>query len=103
MKIIWAVSEPSVLCLKFEDLILERKRHCMSFWITLPEWIFTKGKPREAVKVLSQAIIPKASGTFRRAKPGNWQEHFSEENKRLFKQTAGDLLLRLGYEKDDQW
>lgn len=97
-------SEPAVLCLKFEDLILEREKVLHVFLDYLARNGFSpKASRADAVNVLSQAIIPKASGTFRRAKPGNWQEHFSEENKKLFKQAAGDLLLLLGYEKDDQW
>jgi hypothetical protein len=30
-------------------------------------------------------------------------EFFSEEHKQLFKDVAGDLLVRLGYEKDNDW
>jgi len=51
---------------------------------------------------LSQAIKPKKSGTFRKGKPGNWANHFTDDNKRRFKAVAGDLLTRLGYEKSDQ-
>jgi hypothetical protein len=57
----------------------------------------------QAVEILTDAIAPRKSGTFRKGKPGNWQEHFTEANKALFKETAGDLLVRLGYEKDNDW
>ena len=53
--------------------------------------------------MLEQAIAPKKSGTFRKGQPGNWREHFSEANKAFFKENAGDLLIRLGYEKDHDW
>ena len=60
---------------------------------------FSPTFPRDqAVAALESAILPKKSGTFRKGKPGNWQEHFSEQNKALFKEMAGDLLIRLGYE-----
>jgi hypothetical protein len=65
---------------------------------------FTPQPPRqEAIAVLRGAIAPRASGTFRRGQPGEWREHFTEANKSAFKETAGDLLVRLGYEVDDQW
>lgn len=34
---------------------------------------------------------------------GNWQRLFTEKNKALFKEIAGDTLLRWGYEKDLNW
>jgi hypothetical protein len=57
----------------------------------------------EAIQTLQKAIAPRKSGTFRKGKPGNWQEHFTPANKALFKEAAGDLLLRLGYEQDNDW
>lgn len=41
--------------------------------------------------------------TFRRGKRGTWQESFSEEHKRVFKERYGDILVRLGYEEDESW
>jgi hypothetical protein len=57
----------------------------------------------QCLQVLHTAIAPSRSGTFRKGKPGNWQEHFTPANKALFKERTGDLLLRLGYETDDDW
>ncbi len=34
---------------------------------------------------------------------GDWKNHFSDEAKLLFKQYAGDELIKLGYEKDTDW
>jgi len=34
---------------------------------------------------------------------GNWQRLFSEKDKAVFKEVAGDLLVRWGYEKDLNW
>jgi hypothetical protein len=95
---------PEVLCLRFEDLILNREqamRHILDY---LSRRGFTPQAPRaEAVATLAHAIAPKKSGTFRKGKPGNWQEHFTQANKALLKEHAGDLLVQLGYEQDDQW
>lgn len=91
-----------VLCIKFEDLILNRDK-------TLGEildYIMTFGvefaaSRSEAIEILRKSIEPKKSGTFRKGQPGNWREYFTEENKDRFKAVTGDLLTRLGYEESD--
>jgi hypothetical protein len=34
---------------------------------------------------------------------GNWKTKFSHEERRIFGREAGDLLIKLGYEKDETW
>lgn len=34
---------------------------------------------------------------------GTWKDYFNEENKQLFKEVLGDLVISLGYEKDNNW
>ena len=58
---------------------------------------------QELVQVIEQNIIPEKSPTFRSGKVGEWQAHFTNEHKALFKKVTGDLLIRLGYEKDNDW
>jgi hypothetical protein len=41
--------------------------------------------------------------TFRKGKTGAWREHFTPRIKEAFKEHAGDWLVELGYEKDDNW
>ena len=98
------LQEPNVLSLRFEDLILDRQTALGSILNYLETRGFTPKTTREAaISVLEQAIIPKKSGTFRKGKPGNWQEHFTEKNISLFKEKTGDLLQILGYENDLNW
>jgi hypothetical protein len=52
---------------------------------------------------LVEAIQPKKSHTFRSGKTGGWKNHFTDAHKKLFKDVAGDLLVQLGYEKDNDW
>ena len=40
---------------------------------------------------------------YRKGIAGDWENHFSAEDKRIFKEIAGDLLIQLGYEKDLDW
>ena len=43
------------------------------------------------------------SRTFRKGQIGSWKEQFTQEQKELFKEVAGDLLIYLGYEQDYNW
>ncbi len=40
---------------------------------------------------------------FRKGIAGDWKNVFTEKNKAEFKAAAGDLLVRMGYETDDNW
>lgn len=98
------LEQPHVMCIRFEDLI--NKRHA-TLEAMLDEIESTGYKiltPRKkALRILIEAIQPKKSHTFRSGKTGGWREHFTEDHKSLFKDIAGDLLVNLGYEKDNDW
>jgi len=98
------LEEPNVLSMRFEDLILNRETALDQ----ILDYLETRGYSpivdrRQAVNILEEAIAPRRSGTFRKGQPGNWQEHFTEANKSIFKEQAGDLLVTLGYEKSANW
>ncbi len=60
--------------------------------------------PRKTIlNSLESSINPSKSPTFRSGKTGEWKKSFSPEHKKIFKDVAGDLLIRLGYEKDNDW
>lgn len=93
-----------VLCLRFEDLINHRDATLNSMLDEVEKTGYKIPTPRErALSVLVEAIQPKKSRTFRSGKTGGWREHFTDEHKNLFKEVAGDLLVRLGYERDNNW
>jgi hypothetical protein len=97
------LEEEKVLSVRFEDLILDRDSTLSEILDYIEQFGVKFDVRREkAVMVLRQAIQPKKSGTFRKGQPGNWQEHFTEENRQNFKKVAGDLLIRLGYEKSNR-
>ncbi len=96
--------QPEVLSLRFEDLILDREAAFGKLLDYLQERGFNPRTPRpQAIIALKDAVAPRKSGTFRKGQPGNWREHFSKSNIALFKENAGDLLIELGYEKDNDW
>lgn len=43
------------------------------------------------------------SSFHRKGVAGEWKEVFTERDRRIFKEGAGDLLLELGYERDPNW
>jgi len=98
------LSQPGVLVLHFEDFILSRPAALSR----LLDYAEQRGfQPRvargQAFEILNKAIDPKSSFTFRGGRVGDWQKHFTADHKKLFKRCAADLLIRLGYEKDDAW
>lgn len=95
---------PGVLSLRFEDLVEDRQAalNCLLDYLERVGYRPRVERP-QAIAALEAAVTPGKSGTFRKGKPGNWQEHFSQANKVLFKEQAGDLLIRLGYEVDSNW
>jgi sulfotransferase 6B1 len=52
---------------------------------------------------LESSINPTKSPTYRSGKTGEWKKHFTDEHKKIFKDVAGDLLVKLGYEKNNDW
>lgn len=93
-----------VMCLRFEDLINNRYATLNAMLDEVEKTGYKIPTPREkALLVLVEAIQPKKSHTFRSGKTGGWRDHFTDAHKRLFKDVAGDLLVRLGYEKNNGW
>lgn len=96
---------PQVFTVRFEDLILRRREtlaEILDFVQDRGRWRLTL--PRDqALDALEEAIRPRRSGTFRKGQPGEWREWFDDDLKRLFKEHTGDLLIRLGYERDHDW
>ena len=93
------LSQPEVLSIKFEDLILNREFALGQ----LLDFIELRGaqwnlRRWDAIKVLEDSIIPHKSGTFRKGVPGNWREVFTEKNTVTFNHIAGDLLHEFGYD-----
>jgi hypothetical protein len=96
--------QPNVMCIRFEDLINNRDATLDAMLDEIESIGYKIPTPREkALSVLIEAIQPKKSHTFRSGKVGGWREHFTDEHKKLFRDVAGDLLVRLGYETDNDW
>jgi len=98
------LEQPHVMCIRFEDLIHNRETTLEAMLDEVESTGYRIPMPRKkALSVLVGAIQPGRSRTFRSGKTGGWREQFTEEHKALFKDIAGDLLVRLGYEKTNDW
>lgn len=98
------LEQPGILCMRFEDL---RENPTVSYDLIL-DYLESRGyqpsvSRKRAVATLAEAVQPKKSGTFRSGKVGDWRKHFTQKNVDLFKDTTGDLLIRLGYEQNNSW
>jgi len=55
------------------------------------------------IEDMAGGIFDQEAATFRKGMIGDWQNHFTSEHTRAFKEVAGQLLIELGYEKDFDW
>jgi hypothetical protein len=98
------LQQDHVMCIRFEDLIDNRDATLDAMLDEVESTGYKIPMSREkALAVLAEAIQPGKSHTFRSGKAGGWREHFTEEHKKLFKDVSGDLLVRLGYEANNDW
>jgi hypothetical protein len=98
------LEQGEVLTLHFEDFILRRDLALACVLDHAIQGGFPLYCDRStALQRLAESIDPRRSPTFRSGKVGGWETQFSPENKRLFKEVAGDMLVRLGYERDNNW
>jgi hypothetical protein len=90
--------------IRFEDLINNRDATLSAMLDEVEKTGYVIPTLREkSLSILVEAIQPRKSHTFRSGKTGGWRERFTEEHKKLFKDVAGDLLVRLGYEQGSDW
>ena len=98
------LEQKHVMCIRFEELINNRDATLNAMLDEVERTGYIIPTPREkALPILVEAIQPKKSHTFRSGKTGGWREHFTDEHKKVFKDVAGDLLVRLGYESNNDW
>jgi hypothetical protein len=99
---------------KFEDLVLNRKeefKKILEFYeINLDDnfidqiIIKTQGKNSVKKNISDSALLPWAlSSNFRKGKIGEWKKEFSEKNIFEFKSKSNSILIKLGYELNDNW
>lgn len=98
------LDHPATLAMRFEDFIREKQATLEAILAHAEGRGFPVRDGRDrALEQLERAIDPENSPTFRSGKIGGWREHFTPAHKALFKDLAGELLVKLGYEADLSW
>ncbi len=92
-----------VLSIHFEDLINDRTATLSRILDHFLARVPLQTNRQLILESLESSINPKKSPTFRSGKTGEWEKLFTDEHKKLFKDVAGDLLVRLEYESDTDW
>ena len=97
------LEHPEVLAIHFEDLV----NHRASALTRIMDHFLARAPLHSTRKLilesLESSINPRRSPTFRSGKTGEWKKYFTHEHTTIFKDVAGDLLVKLGYEKDNDW
>ncbi len=97
------LDQDEVLAIHFEDLINDRASSLTRIMDHLLARAPLPSTRQLILDSLESSINPTKSPTFRSGKTGEWKKYFKEEHKELFKDVAGDLLMKLGYEKNNDW
>jgi len=103
----WLYS-PFVLKIKYEELVSEESKtntiaRIMKYYLHRTSKSISNEKISSLVQKAIININPKKSHTFRKGGKGNWKKFFTEKLKKAMKETAGELLIELQYEKDFDW
>jgi hypothetical protein len=97
------LTHPEVLKIHFEDLIHDRAATLTRIMDHFLARVPLQAPLNLILDSLETSINPSRSPTFRSGKTGEWRKYFTDEHKRIFKKVAGNLLMQLGYEKDNDW
>lgn len=101
----WDYTNPHFLEIKYEDLIQD-------FDLTLFYKIFSFMKfPESLIPHLLEisrnnsmfSSNLKKTNHIRSGKTNQWKKYFKEKHKNRFIELFGDVLIKLGYEKDNNW
>ena len=98
------INNSNVLSVRYEDLVSVKKNQ--SIEKILKYYIAQNHTSLDINLLISnsiKSIDPAKSHTFNTGGIDKWKQYFTNEHKDLFKQYAGNLLIKLGYEKDLNW
>ncbi|MCX5648014.1 MAG: sulfotransferase [Planctomycetota bacterium] len=97
--------QPWYMEVKYEDLVASPRETMRRILDFLGEpWdenvLHFQDVPRDATRFPANV---EAVGPLKQSAAGRWRRDFSDEDKRIFKEMAGPLLVEVGYETSDDW
>ncbi|NOH00709.1 MAG: hypothetical protein HND47_01390 [Chloroflexi bacterium] len=99
------------ISLRYEDMLAQPFKELSRLWKFLGVKRINKTLEKQLIEEMSSnpdeewqerrnsdiaSFLPKGQA-------GNWRRLFTESDKTLFKEVAGKMLVKWGYEKDDNW
>jgi hypothetical protein len=100
----WDYDQPEFLELRYEDMLEDEPASlCRLF-----EHYGLRDKERDtcvrqAGEFTLDVVRAKNDSHVRSGRPGEWRDSFGPHHIALFKELTGDLVVRLGYEKNNDW
>jgi hypothetical protein len=99
------------ISLRYEDMLTQPFAEMSRLWKFLSVKKISKTLEKQLLAEMSsnpdeewQAKRNEGIASFLpKGQAGNWQRLFTEKDKALFKEVAGDVLVKWGYEKDLNW
>jgi len=103
--------DESYISLRYEDLLNDTKTQMQRVWSFLKVPVDFDGVDdaiAETIGINPDAEYQKEKAAeiadpIQKGKPGSWQEIFTEQDKRIFKEIGGETLIEWGYEGDLNW
>lgn len=96
---------PGICIVKFEDLIGEKgggdALKQLSTLKKISSHLNIKIPDKDLIDISNKLFG--GTHTFRKGQIGSWKKYFKTEHVEAFKKNAGNLLIKLGYEKDLNW
>lgn len=100
------LEEPDCLIIRFEDLIGEAGGGSEDQQLNVVRNILQHLNiplTEKLIQHIGKQTFYTGARTFRKGQIGDWRNHFTEEHKRIFKEVAGDVLIKMGYENNYDW
>lgn len=106
----WNYSNPNFIEIRLEELSANQIE---VFTRIFHKFELNEVQMEQALSVVEKLTFEKLSGRkpgeenrkshFRKGVPGDWKNHFTEEHKKTFKQMYPSVLVKLGYEQNEDW
>jgi sulfotransferase 6B1 len=97
---------PGILALRYEDLVRNQESRynaCKKILDYLYGNTMNENMKNHVINLMMQNVKPEKSWTFRREVIGDWKTELNDRQKAALKKQVGPLLIKWGYEKDENW